>query len=344
MTAYSPWTSPVAAPLAELAPPPPLSAADLLARGRRVIQAEAEALDRLAQALDARFADAVGLVLATPSRVVVSGMGKSGHVGRKLAATLASTGTPAFFLHPAEAAHGDLGMITAQDSLLVLSRSGNTPDLRPLLAHARRLGCPVLAIGAQADSILMRQADVGLILPPLREACPANIAPTTSSTLMLALGDALAVAAMAARGVTTEALRMLHPGGSIGLKLTTVAELMHGGQALPLVRLAMPMREVLVEMTEKSLGIAGVVDGRGRLVGAISDGDLRRHVHGLLTSCAEDVMTCHPRTVRATARAGEALALMTEAKVSALFVVEDRAPDVPVGVLHMHDLSRLGLN
>lgn len=324
--------------------PGTMPAMELLARGRRVIQAEADALDRLAVSLDSRFADAVNLILTTRSRVVVTGMGKSGHVGRKLAATLAATGTPAFFVHPAEAAHGDLGMLTREDLLLVLSKSGNTPDLRPMLAHAAELGCPVIGVGAQADSLMMRSATVGLILPAAREACPANIAPTTSSTLMLALGDALAVATMAARGVTNAHLRQLHPGGSIGLSLVTVSDIMHHGDAMPLVPLAMPMREVLLEMTEKSLGIAGVVDRAGHLVGAISDGDLRRHVHGLLTACAEDVMTRTPRTVRAEARAGEALAIMSQEKVSALFVVEAGQSDLPIGVLHLHDLGRLGLN
>ena len=321
-----------------------MPAAELLARGRRVIQAEADALDQLAIGLDARFADAVNLLLHTRSRVIVTGMGKSGHVGRKIAATLAATGTPAFFVHPAEAAHGDLGMMTRDDLLMVLSNSGNTPDLCPILAHAQRLGCPVIGLGSHADSIVMRAATVALVLPAAREACPANIAPTTSSTLMLAMGDALAIATMAARGVTHAQLRQLHPGGSIGLGLVSVSDIMHRGEALPLVPFGMPMRDVLLEMTEKSLGIAGVVDRTGRLVGAITDGDLRRHVHGLLTACAEDVMTRAPRTVRADARAGEALALMNEAKVSALFVVEDGQANLPVGVLHLHDLGRLGLN
>ncbi|MET3472399.1 arabinose-5-phosphate isomerase [Novosphingobium sp. 1529] len=321
--------------------PGAMPAVDLLARGRRVIQTEADALDRLARTLDARFADAVNLLLATKSRVVVSGMGKSGHVGRKLAATLAATGTPAFFVHPAEAAHGDLGMLTPDDLLLVLSNSGNTPDLRPILAHAARLGCPLIGISAVADSILMRSADIALILPPAREACPANMAPTTSSTLMLALGDALAIATMAARGTTHAQLRQLHPGGAIGASLATVADIMHRGDAVPLVPMAMPMRDVLLEMTEKSLGIAGVVDRAGCLVGAISDGDLRRHVHGLLTSCAEDVMTHAPRTVRADARAADALAVMRQANVTALFVVEGAGAPLPVGVVRMADCATL---
>ncbi len=321
--------------------PGAMPAMELLVRGRRVIQAEADALDRLARTLDARFADAVNLLLATRSRVVVSGMGKSGHVGRKLAATLAATGTPACFVHPAEAAHGDLGMLTGDDLLLVLSNSGNTPELRPILAHAARLGCPVIGISAQADSVLLRSADIGLVLPPAREACPAHVAPTTSSTLMLALGDALAIATMAARGTTQAQLRQLHPAGAIGARLATVADIMHRGDALPLVPMAMPMRDVLLEMTEKSLGIAGVVDRAGCLVGAISDGDLRRHIHGLLSACAEDVMTRAPCTVRADARAEEALAVMTQAKVTALFVVEGAGHPLPVGVLRMADCAAL---
>lgn len=319
-----------------------ISSVELLSNGRAVIQTEAKALHELSTMLDERFAEAVRLILATTMRVVVTGMGKSGHIARKIAATLAATGTPAIFVHPAEAAHGDLGMLVAGDSLLVVSNSGNTAELRPILNHAAALDCAIIGMASRTESLVMRRADVQLKLPQAREACPANIAPTTSTTLMLALGDALAVAAMRARGVTRERLQALHPGGTIGAKLMPIAEFMRGADHLPLVAPELPMREVLVTMTEKSLGIAGVVDQDGVLIGVITDGDLRRHVDDLFTSSAAQVMTRNPKTIEVGARAGDALAVLAESRISALFVVDNSPAGTvgkPVGIVHIHDFA-----
>lgn len=314
-----------------------------VAHGREVLRIETEALVALAERLDDRFARAVELILAVKGRVVVSGMGKSGHVARKMAASFASTGTPAIFVHPGEAAHGDLGMLLPGDLLILLSNSGSTPELRPIMAYAVSLGCPVVGMTSQAHSPLAQAAEAALILPPAREACPENISPTTSTTLMLALGDALAVATMRARGVTRSHLERLHPGGQIGLRLLPVSRIMHAGDALPLVPTDLPMREVLVVMTEKSLGVAGVVDGAGHLVGAVTDGDLRRNFDRLATSCAGDVMTRGPKTVPSGTYAEDALALLTANRITSLFVMDHADPAIPVGLVHIHDFNRLGL-
>jgi len=315
---------------------------ELISRGRSVIETEANALGRLAQMLDEGFAGAVRLLLANKMRVIVTGMGKSGNIGRKIAATLSATGTPATFVHPADAAHGDLGMIMPGDVLLVLSNSGKTHELRFIVDYARALGCRIIGVASKMNSPVMRAADVKILLPDAREACPANVAPTTSTTLMLALGDALAVAAMSVRGVSLEKLGALHPGGPIGLHLTPVAGLMRTGEAMELVSPDVPMRNVLVGMTEKRLGIAGVVNEDGELVGVITDGDLRRRVDHLLTSRARDVMTTHPQTIADTMYAGEALKIMNERRITALFVVTEEQPRVPVGLLHIHDLNPPG--
>ncbi len=318
--------------------------AAILAHGRVVLDVEAQALTLLRDALDGAFARAVELILATSGRVVVSGMGKSGHIARKMAATFASTGTPAIFVHPGEAAHGDLGMLLAGDLLVVLSNSGATPELRPIMAYARDLGCPIVGITAQPHSPMAQGASAAIILPRVRETCPENISPTTSTTLMLALGDALAVATMSVRGITREQLERLHPGGAIGLRLLPVNEVMHAGERLPLVTVGTPMRDVLVTMTEKSLGIAGVVDADGRLVGTITDGDLRRNIDRLLQSNAEDVMTMRPKTIADGTFAEDALAILTANKITALFVMDHDMPERPIGVVHIHDFNRPGMN
>lgn len=312
----------------------------ILSNGREVIETEARALTQLAGFLTESFADAVDLLVSTKQRVIVSGMGKSGHVGRKVAATLASTGTPSLFVHPAEAAHGDLGMITPGDTLLILSNSGTTPELRSILRHAKRFGCPIIAVASQHSSPLMQSADVQLLLPAVREACPVNIAPTTSTTLMMALGDALAVAAMRVRGLTRERLQLLHPGGAIGDRLLPVDRIMHVGDSLPLVEGDTPMAEVIIEMTRKSYGIAGVVAG-GELIGVITDGDLRRHSHHLFDSRATDVMTPDPKLVPEGAFCEDVLALLEEHRITALFVCAHDAPKRPVGLVHIHDFARL---
>ena len=315
----------------------------LLNSGRAVIEAEASALLALAASLDAEFARAVSLLLDPRGRIVVTGMGKSGHIGRKFVATLSSTGSPALFLHPAEAAHGDLGVLVSGDVLIVLSNSGGTLELRPIIMRAKLLGIPVIGIASRPESLLMRHSDVRLLMPVTREASPDDVAPTTSSIMMLALADALAIAAMEQRGISRECLHALHPGGNIGLRLAPIAALMHERDRLPLVLESAPMRDVIVTMTEKSFGVAGVIDGAGRLIGVITDGDLRRNVDRLFDSAAHEVMTSPPVTIPVTGVADQAIALLQAHKITSLFVTGGDASDRPVGLVHVHDFLRLGL-
>lgn len=316
------------------------STTDFLATGRRVVSREAEALALLCDSLDDSFAKAVEILLNAKGRVIVSGMGKSGHIARKIAATFASTGTPAQFVHPAEASHGDLGMVMRGDVLLVLSNSGETPELADLLAHSRRFDIPLIGVASRAGSTLLRQADVALLLPPAQEACDTGIVPTTSTTMTLALGDALAVVLMEHRRFTPEHFRLFHPGGKLGARLTKVADLMHTD--MPLVRESTPMADVLLTITEKGFGVAGVVDEAGALIGIITDGDLRRHIDGLLSHRAGEVMTRGPRTIGPDALAEKALALMDERRITCLFVVSPDALTRPVGVLKVQDILRAG--
>ena len=315
----------------------------ILDQGRHVLDAETDALALLSQSLDDEFARAVELILTNRGRVVVSGMGKSGHIARKMAATFASTGTPAIFVHPGEAAHGDLGMLLADDLLVMLSNSGATPELRAIQNHAGRLGCAIIAITSQRHSPMGKAANACITLPKVSESCPLNISPTTSTTLMLALGDALAIAVMGVRGISREQLEQLHPGGAIGSRLMPINEIMHVGDAVPLVPADLPMRDVLVTMTEKSLGLAGVVDDSGRLLGAITDGDLRRGIDQVLTCVAADMMTANPKTIADGTFVEDALAIMTANKITALFVMDHAVPERPIGVVHIHDFNRLGL-
>jgi arabinose-5-phosphate isomerase len=309
--------------------------------GRRVLRIEAEALLALAEALDGSFELAVERLARTSGRTVVTGMGKSGHIARKIASTLASTGTPALYVHPGEASHGDLGMITRDDAVLALSNSGETPELADIVAYTRRFSIPLIAIVGRAESSLVETADLALVLPSRREACPMGLAPTTSSTVMLALGDALAVALLERRGFGTREFSVLHPGGKLGKKLIRVEDLMHHGGALPLVALDTPVSDVLLEMTAKRLGCVGVVDGLGVLTGIITDGDLRRHMQdGLLGRRATEIMTAAPRTIQAHALAAEAIRVMNDCAITVLFVVEGRRP---VGALHLHDCLRAGV-
>ena len=311
-----------------------------LETARRVLKAEAKALLQLADELDGPFSQAASLVFGLEGRLVCTGVGKSGHVARKIAATLASTGTPALFVHAAEASHGDLGMIGADDAVLALSKSGEARELADVVAYAKRFAIPLLAMTARAESALGRAADILLLLPDVGEAADAVDAPTISTTLQMALGDALAVALLERRGFGHTDFGVLHPGGKLGAALRTVGELMHGPAELPLVGPDAPMGQALLTMTEKRFGCAAVVDDRGRLAGVITDGDLRRHMAGLMGHAAGEIMTPAPLAVAPTLLAAEALRLMNEHKVTVLFVVTDERP---VGVLHVHDLLRAGV-
>lgn len=312
---------------------------------RRVLDCAAEAIDALREALDGAFSRAVDLIFAAPGRVIVSGMGKSGHVARKIAATLASTGTPAHFVHPAEASHGDLGAVTRSDALVMLSNSGETPELKDLITFAKRFSVPLIGIACRADSALLRAADVALLLPPAKEACPMGLAPTTSTTLMLVLGDALAVALMERRGFTPDQYRELHPGGSLGKSLLRVRDIMHAGEELPLVGERSSLREALQVMTEKRFGCTGVVDGDGRLVGVFTDGDLRRSVDRMTpNSVIAELMTKSPKTVAGADLAAQAVAIMNRHSINVLFVVDPSDPHGrPNGIIHLHDCLRAGL-
>lgn len=312
-----------------------------LKTGRRVVLREAQALHLLADALDDSFAAAVEVMLAARGRVIVSGMGKSGHIARKIAATLASTGTPAHFVHPAEASHGDLGMMAQGDAVLVLSNSGETPELADLVAYTRRFGIPLIGVAAKADSTLLRQCDVRLVLPPADEACEKGIVPTTSTAMSLALGDALAIALMEHRQFTPDHFREFHPGGKLGARLRKVGDLMHDD--LPLVATGTAMGDTLLVMSQKGYGVVGVQGATGDLIGVVTDGDLRRHMDGLLDMTADAVMTADPRTIGPAALAEEAVALMNERRITCLFVVDPRASKNAVGILHVHDCLRAGI-
>lgn len=319
--------------------------------GKTVLELEAQGLTQLAGQLDESFGRALDVIIGLKGRLIVSGMGKSGHVGGKIAATFASTGTPAFFVHPGEASHGDLGMIRKDDGLLILSNSGETAELGDLIAHAKRWSVPLIGIASKPQSKLLTAADVGLLLADAPEACPNGLAPTTSTTQQLAMGDALAVALMERRGFTADDFRTYHPGGSLGAKLMPVSQIMHKGEALPLVSEATLMREALVTITEKSFGCAGVLNKAGQLTGLITDGDLRRHLeqgHNAdpLGAAAKDFMTPAPKTIRQGALVAEAAGIMSRARITALFVVADAddgtATPTPIGLIHLHDCLRAG--
>ncbi|SNX72341.1 arabinose-5-phosphate isomerase [Cereibacter ovatus] len=314
------------------------STTDFLTTARRVIATETQALAMLGDSLDDSFAAAVTTILNARGRVIVSGMGKSGHVGRKITATLASTGTPAQFVHPAEASHGDLGMVTREDVALVLSNSGETPELADIIAHTRRFDIPLIGVASRPGSTLLRQSDVALVLPAAPEACGNGIVPTSSTTMTLALGDALAIALMEHRQFTPDQFRVFHPGGKLGARLKTVADLMHAN--LPLVRTGTAMGEALITMSRQGFGVLGVMAADGHLVGIITDGDLRRHLDGLLSLTVDQVMTPNPRTIGPEALAEKAVAEMNARKITSLFVIRD---GVPVGLIHIHDCLRAGV-
>jgi arabinose-5-phosphate isomerase len=331
-----------------MAKPQPNASADraqsILESGLRTLELEGSGVDALATALrdglGATFIAAIDLIRATQGRVIVTGMGKSGHVGQKIASTLASTGTPALFVHPAEASHGDLGMITKSDVILALSWSGETAELKNLTDYSQRHNIGLIAMTASADSTLAKTADVVLTLPQAREACPHNLAPTTSALMQLALGDALAIALLESRGFTAIDFGLLHPGGKLGALLKTVRDLMHSGAMVPLRPLGTRMSDALIEMTTKGFGCVGITDARGQLVGIITDGDLRRHMRNdLLDQTVDAVMTRAPKTVRPDQLISETLEILNALKVTALFAVDNGKP---VGIIHVHDLLRAG--
>lgn len=311
---------------------------DILTFGRAILHDEARALDALADSLDGPFADAVRLILGCKGKLIVSGLGKSGHVGRKIAATFASTGTTATFLHLAEAIHGDLGMASKGDVAILISQSGETAELEPVIDHFRSVVIPIVAITGNGGSMLAGAAEAALVLPHWPEVGPESVAPTTSTTMTLALGDALAMTVMRQRGFTRTDFGRLHPGGSLGARLKPVSRIMHSGEAIPLTREDSSMHDAIVEMSAKRLGIIGVVDSSGHLVGAITDGDLRRHMEQGLDHSAAEFMTRDPKTIGANALVDDAIALFEEHKITALFVVDEDGQQMrPVGVLHIHD-------
>jgi arabinose-5-phosphate isomerase len=307
---------------------------DVLNFGREILHDEARALDALADNLGDKFETAVGLILACPGKLIVSGLGKSGHVGRKIAATFASTGTTATFLHLAEAIHGDLGMAAKGDVAILISQSGETAELEPVIDHFRRVEIPVIAITGNSGSMLAEAAAAALVLPHRPEVGPESVAPTTSTTMTLALGDALAMTVMSQKGFTRTDFGRLHPGGSLGARLKPVSRLMHRGGELPIVDQKTSMHDTVVEMSAKRLGVVGVTDEAGDLVGVITDGDLRRHIEQGLDHPASAFMTANPKTIAPDALVDEALTLFDEYRITTLFVVEGRRP---VGVVHIHD-------
>jgi len=315
-----------------------------IASALRTLDTEREGLTALAAAmcdgLGPAFVDAVDTIRRAHGRLIVSGMGKSGHIARKIAATFASTGTPAFFVHAADASHGDLGMITTDDVMLVLSWSGETEELKSLIDYSRRFGIALIAVTVNVESTLGKAADIVLALPQTREACPHNLAPTTSSLMQLALGDALAIALLESRGFTPVDFGVFHPRGKLGAALKFIRDVMHPGAALPLIARGALMSEAIVEMSAKGFGCVAVTDPDGKLVGVITDGDLRRHMGvDLLQATVDEIMTASPKTVRPDQLASEALQLLNAAKITALIVVD---MERPVGIVHFHDLLRVG--
>ena len=307
---------------------------------KKVLQTEADALEILKNELPNDFSHLVKLILSLNGRVIVSGVGKSGHIGNKIAATLASTGTPAFFIHATEASHGDLGMITENDLCLLISNSGETSEIFDILTHARRFNIPVATISSNSESTLVKAADFKLCLPVVDEACPIGMAPTTSTTMMLALGDALAVALMEAKKFNTENFKVFHPGGKLGAKMMTVSQVMHKSDTLPLVKTETSMKETLLTMSSKGFGIAAVVNEVGFLVGVITDGDLRRNINDLMSKNAGNIANLSPITLLGETFVVDALNLMQDRKITAVIITS--AENKPIGILHIQDLLKVG--
>ncbi len=314
---------------------------DVIEEGRRILQEEAGGLLLMADFLGSQYQRAVECILEIEGRVIVSGMGKSGHVGRKIAATFASTGTPAQFVHPAEASHGDLGMIGDKDAVLALSNSGDTRELTDIIIYTRRHAIPLISVTGKEKSMLGRESDTVLLLPTAREACPHNLAPTTSTTMMLGLGDALAISLLRARGFSPDDFLRYHPGGKLGHRILKVADLMHGPEAVAVVPPEAPMHEVVVCITRNGYGCAAVVNSDNSIAGVITDGDLRRHMSpDLLIQKAESIMTRHPKTIEKSQIASTALRMMNERRVTSLLIDEN---GYLAGIIHIHDLLRAGI-
>jgi arabinose-5-phosphate isomerase len=317
---------------------------DDVQEARRVLTIEANALTYLSKQLGSEFSKAVDYIYRCTGRLILSGMGKSGHIANKIASTLASTGTPTFFVHPAEASHGDLGMIIKGDAILALSNSGETAELSDMIAYTRRHHIPLIGMTTGAKSTLAKNADILLLIPQLEEACPLGLAPTTSTTMMLALGDALATAVLKRRGFSVSDFRSLHPGGRLGQRLMKVEQLMHKEDSIPLVPLGTGMKNALLIMTSRGFGCVGVVNSRSELIGIITDGDLRRHVENdLLSAVVDNVMTENPRMIVKNLLAQEAVARMNQYQITSFFVTESEDSLKPIGILHVHDCLRAGL-
>lgn len=309
--------------------------------GKDIIDMEIKGLEAVKETLDSRFAEAVELLFKTKGKVIVTGMGKSGHIGSKIAATLASTGTPAFFIHPAEASHGDLGMLSKEDSVIAISYSGESRELGDIVHYCRRFGIPLISIVSNPDSTLAKNSNIAIIIPKTAEACPFGLAPTTSTTQSLAIGDAIAMVLLDKKGFSRDEFRDRHPGGKLGQILIMVKDLMHSGTDIPLVEEGSAMSAALIEMTSKGFGCTGVVDKQGKLQGIITDGDLRRKMTPDLASLkVDDIMTKSPKTIGGNLLGGEALAIMNNFAITSLFVVNE---DKPVGIIHVHDCMRAGI-
>jgi arabinose-5-phosphate isomerase len=336
----------MATPKSRAAKPLPTdSASAAIQSALRTLDAEASGVKALAAALQdglgPTFGAATDMIRDAKGRLIITGLGKSGHIGRKIAATFASTGTPAFFVHAAEASHGDLGMITADDIILAISWSGEQPEMKNLITYAKRFRIALIAMTADSESTLGKAADVALTLPKAREACPHNLAPTTSSLMQLALGDALAIALLEGRGFTSVDFSVLHPGGKLGAMLKYVRDVMHAGDTIPLKPLGTRMSDALVEMSSKGFGCVGIIDANGQVAGIVTDGDLRRHMRpDLMTARVDDVMTKNPKTIGPNLLAGEALEILNSSKITALIVTDAKKP---IGIVHLHDLLRAGV-
>jgi arabinose-5-phosphate isomerase len=307
--------------------------------GAAVVRQEADALSLLAESLGSDFSAAISLIIGSTGRIIVAGVGKSGHVARKTAATFSATGSSAYFMHAGEASHGDLGMIQPGDILIAFSNSGETAELRPVVRYAKQLGVPIIAIASVAKSTLAKAADVALVLPPVPEACPEQVAPTTSSTMMMALGDALALSVMRERGVSRADLASWHPGGRIGWRMMPVDDLIRPDDDIPLITPDTGMRDVVIEMSSCGKGIAGIVDREGALIGVITDGDLRRSFDRMLIATAGEIMSRTPITVPSGTLIGDVVALMHDRKITVLFVLSNDGRQRPIGLVHIHDLD-----